>query len=100
MKKNTGFLIVITLAVFLAGFAFDQLGPIIPVHALSESGLASSSMAPMEAAQETAPPAGSLQPAVFVIIGLAGVLFGILAFSPLFVEDPMQILRDANRRDE
>jgi len=93
MKKTLSYLTIVVLAIFLVGFAFDRIVPANTAHAASEIQPALSNASPSE--KEAVPPSHLAQPVVFVVIGLVCVLFGILAISPLLLDEPSQLLQKA-----
>ncbi len=97
MKKKWSYLFIILLAIFLVGFALDHITPASPVHAAGVPTPSLRGAGPSETEKESVSPAGSAQPVVFVVTGLVFVLFGVIALSPLLIEDPAQVLKEANQ---
>ncbi len=98
MKKTLSFLVITVLTICLVSFAFDHIVPASPVHAAIETQPISSSADPAQT--QVLRPGPSTEPVVFIITGLVCGLFGILAVSPLLIDDPLQALRDANRAEK
>ncbi len=97
MKKNVRYLAIIVLAIILVGFALDRLAPASSVHAAGFPTPALNSTGPSETEKGALPPAGATQPVVIVVTSLVFVLFGVIALSPLLIEDPAQVLKEANQ---
>lgn len=91
------FIKAVVLTLCLVGFAFAQIVSASPVHAASEPHPALSSTGPAE--KEAVPLTHSTQPVVFVVTGLVCVLFGMITLSPLLIDDPVQVLHEANRAE-
>ncbi len=98
MKKYLSLLTIIVLTICLVGYVFDRISPASTVYAGSETHPVMSSAGPSET--EAVPITRSVQPVVFIATGLVCVLFGILAVYPLLIEDPAQLLREANRSEK
>ncbi len=85
MKKNITLLAVLVLTICVVGVAVERFIPASPVKAASENHPALSSAGP---AEKDAVPVKHAQPVVFVVTGLACLVFGLIAVAPLLVEDP------------
>ncbi len=85
MKKSLTLLVIVVLTICLVGLAVERIVPASMVQAAGESDPALRSAGP---AEKEAVPVTRAQPVVFVVIGLVCVVFGIIAVSPLLVDDP------------
>ncbi len=87
IKKTLYTSLLVLLAVCLAGLAFAWTAPVRPVRAAGDSISTLSSAGPAE--EETQPLPRPVQPGIFAAAGVVSGLFGVLAFSPLLLEDPL-----------
>ena len=93
MKKNMTFLVIVVLSICLVGLAAERIAPVHTVHAASENHLVMNSAS--QSINGTAPRPHAIPPIVFIAAGLVCALFGIVAVSPLLIDDPDKLLHEA-----
>ncbi len=102
MKKKLGWLAVVLLTLCLVSFALERIAPASPVQAdrTVQPDLGETSAMVEESVPLTGSAAAGPEPAVSIATGLVCVLFAILAFSPLLIDDPALKLPEANPAQE
>lgn len=87
MKGNLSLFAIVFLTICLVGFAIGWITPTPAVHAANHTHPVMNISSPSE--KEAMPHTLSAQPVAFVLIGLACVLLGMMAVSPLLIDDPV-----------